>query len=132
MLKKIMTIMFIVAVSQIWIFDATASAGALTANGWYEEEEIYYILNGVEEGITERGKKHLLELINVEKNGHRAVMMFVVQRNDGKIFKPAVHIDPDYADTLKEATAKKVEILVYRAHVDPIKIELAEKIQWKL
>jgi hypothetical protein len=30
-------------------------AGATTANGWYEGEEIYYILHGVEEGVTERG-----------------------------------------------------------------------------
>jgi hypothetical protein len=33
--------------------------GATTANGWYEEEEIYYILNGVEEGVTERGQNDL-------------------------------------------------------------------------
>lgn len=34
-------------------------AGAFTSNGWYEEEEIYYILNGVEEGVTERGENDL-------------------------------------------------------------------------
>jgi len=34
-------------------------AGAITANGWYEEEEIYYILRGVEEGVTERGENDL-------------------------------------------------------------------------
>jgi hypothetical protein len=33
--------------------------GATTANGWYEEEEIYYILNGVEEGVTSRGQNDL-------------------------------------------------------------------------
>ena len=57
MLKKIMTIMFIFAISQIWV--AAASAGVFTANGWYEEEEIYYILRGVEEGVTERGENDL-------------------------------------------------------------------------
>jgi len=34
-------------------------SGVLTANGWYEGEEIYYILGGVEEGVTERGKNDL-------------------------------------------------------------------------
>lgn len=34
-------------------------AGATTANGWYEGEEIYYILHGVEEGVTERGENDL-------------------------------------------------------------------------
>lgn len=33
--------------------------GMLTANGWYEEEEIYYLLNGVEEGVTRRGQNDL-------------------------------------------------------------------------
>ena len=38
----------------------TASkGGATTANGWYEEEEIYYILSGIEEGVTERGENDL-------------------------------------------------------------------------
>jgi hypothetical protein len=36
-----------------------AFAGVITANGWYEGEEIYYILGGVEEGVTERGKNDL-------------------------------------------------------------------------
>lgn len=34
-------------------------AGATTANGWYEGEEIYYILHGMEEGVTERGENDL-------------------------------------------------------------------------
>jgi hypothetical protein len=38
---------------------AFASGGATTANGWYEGEEIYYILGGVEEGVTQRGENDL-------------------------------------------------------------------------
>jgi len=38
---------------------AFAGGGATTANGWYEEEEIYYILGGVEEGVTMRGRNDL-------------------------------------------------------------------------
>jgi hypothetical protein len=34
-------------------------AGATTANGWYEGEEIYYILHGVEEGVMYRGENDL-------------------------------------------------------------------------
>jgi hypothetical protein len=33
-------------------------SGATTANGWYEGEEIYYILGGVE-GVTQRGQNDL-------------------------------------------------------------------------
>ncbi len=37
----------------------SAAGGALTANGWYEGEEIYYLLLGVEEGVTQRGENDL-------------------------------------------------------------------------
>jgi len=38
---------------------APSGSGVLTANGWYEGEEIYYILRGVEEGVTQRGENDL-------------------------------------------------------------------------
>jgi hypothetical protein len=38
---------------------SAAKGGATIANGWYEEEEIYYILGGVEQGVTERGENDL-------------------------------------------------------------------------
>ena len=38
---------------------AAARGGATTANGWYEGEEIYYILGGLEEGVTQRGQNDL-------------------------------------------------------------------------
>ena len=37
----------------------SVAAGKPIANGWYEEEEIYYIANGVEEGVTERGENDI-------------------------------------------------------------------------
>ena len=84
------------------------------------------------DAVTERGRKHLLELTNVVESGNRAVMMFVVQRDDGNVFKPAAHIDPVYTQTLREAYEKQVEILVYKAHVDPQKIELTQEVNWIL
>jgi len=82
------------------------------------------------DAVTTRGQKHLDELCAMVGDGHRAVMLFMVQRNDGKSFKPAVHIDPDYANKLKKANECGVEILVYRADVSPQKIEVAEKIKY--
>jgi len=52
---KIMVVVLFVSL----IVTGQVFAGAFTANGWYEEEEIYYILNGVEEGVTERGENDL-------------------------------------------------------------------------
>jgi sugar fermentation stimulation protein A len=93
-----------------------------------EEDGCYYF----PDSVTERGKKHLYELIDMVKQGHRAVMFYVIQRSDGTIFKPAAHIDPAYADSLKEAHTKGVEILVYQAKVEPEAIVLKEEIPWQL
>lgn len=43
----------------IFLAGGFALAGATTANGWYEGEEIYYILHGVERGVTQRGENDL-------------------------------------------------------------------------
>jgi hypothetical protein len=51
-------------------------AGATTANGWYEEEEIYYILGGVEEGVTERGDNQLY-LIGGDRVYQANVALFI-------------------------------------------------------
>lgn len=57
MTRKIL-IMALVAILSL-VFILPASAGATTANGWYEGEEIYYIDGGEEVGVTERGENDL-------------------------------------------------------------------------
>lgn len=93
-----------------------------------EEDGFYYF----PDSVTERGRKHLYELIDMVSEGQRAVMFYVIQRSDGSSFKPAAHIDPAYADSLREAYDKGVEILVYRAEVNPDSIILKNEIPWAL
>ena len=50
MLRKLTMLVLVLALGLIAA--APTSAGATTANGWNEGEEIYYILGGVEEGVT--------------------------------------------------------------------------------
>ena len=54
---------------------AVASGGATTANGWYEGEEIYYILGG-EEKVTERGRNQLY-LIGGDRTYQANVALFI-------------------------------------------------------
>lgn len=56
MLKTTVTILCGIMLSSALI--GNAHAGATTANGWYEGEEIYYILGGVED-VSNRGKNQL-------------------------------------------------------------------------
>lgn len=67
--------------------------------------------------VTARGVKHLVELTAAVASGHRAVMLFLAQRNDGDVFAIAGDIDPGYAAALAAASAAGVEVLCYRCAV---------------
>ncbi len=75
------------------------------------------------DAVTERGRKHLNTLIRVKKAGMRAVMLYVVQRTDVRIFSPARSIDPAYGKALDKAVRQGVEIIVVQARVTPESIE---------
>lgn len=81
---------------------------------------------------TTRGKKHLNTLIEVKKQGIRAVMLYIVQRTDVDIFAPAEDIDPDYAKALKVAMHAGVEVIVMQAQVTPEKIKLKRKLPFEI
>lgn len=80
------------------------------------------------DAVTERGQKHLRELREVVQNGHRGVILFTVQRGDGRAVAPADAIDPAYGRLLREAMANGVEALAYRASVQPEEIRLTERL----
>jgi len=71
------------------------------------------------DAVTERGRKHLNTLIRVKKAGMRAVMLYVVQRMDVRIFSPARDIDPAYGKALDKAIRNGVEVVVVQARVSP-------------
>lgn len=63
---------------------------------------------------TERGTKHLKELIKLKKQGFRTVVFFLVQHPLGESFRPNWENDPVFSQTLNEAYENGVEILVYK------------------
>ena len=63
---------------------------------------------------TERGTKHLKELIKLKKEGIRCVVFFLIQHPLGKFFRPNWDNDPTFSETLNKAYREGVEILVYR------------------
>ncbi len=75
------------------------------------------------DAVTERGRKHLNTLVRVKKSGMRAVMLYMVQRMDVRIFSPARDIDPAYGKALDEAVRQGVEVIVVQARVTPESIE---------
>lgn len=65
------------------------------------------------DAVTARGAKHLVELRDVVAAGGRAVMLYLVQREDCVGFRPAADIDPAYADGLVSAMRDGVEAICY-------------------
>jgi sugar fermentation stimulation protein A len=71
------------------------------------------------DAVTERGQKHLEELMHVVQGGQRAAMVYCVQRADCSVFRPADHIDPTYGKLLRRAQAAGVELYALRARPTP-------------
>jgi len=76
------------------------------------------------DSVTARGARHMLELAERAKAGDRAVVLFIVQRDDCERFAPAADIDPAYAAAFGAARAAGVEALCYSCKVTPDAIEL--------
>jgi sugar fermentation stimulation protein A len=81
------------------------------------------------DSVTVRGTKHLGELIEVAANGGRAVMLYLVQREDCQRFAVAGDIDPAYAEAFTRARAEGVEMLCYTCRVSPEVIAIERAIE---
>lgn len=66
---------------------------------------------------TTRGAKHLRTLMKVVDQGHRAAVIFVVQRPDAQLFTPHKSADPGFAATLEQAAEMGVGVYAYGCRV---------------
>lgn len=66
---------------------------------------------------TSRGRDHLRKLIKLVKEGWRAVVVFIIQRDDAFFFSPNHATDPDFAELLMRCRHAGVQILAYRCRV---------------
>ncbi|MBU1213034.1 MAG: DNA/RNA nuclease SfsA [Alphaproteobacteria bacterium] len=80
------------------------------------------------DSVTERGLKHLDELGDMAEQGHRAVMLFLIQRADATHMSPCADIDPAYAAALVRAMSRGVETLAYCCEITPERIRLAASV----
>ncbi|WP_170467286.1 DNA/RNA nuclease SfsA [Ruegeria arenilitoris] len=76
------------------------------------------------DSVTARGTKHLGELAAMAEHGHRAIMLYLVQRTDCDRFALAADIDPNYAAAFEVAQEKGVERLIFATQISPDGIKL--------
>ncbi|WP_122520332.1 DNA/RNA nuclease SfsA [Pannonibacter phragmitetus] len=80
------------------------------------------------DSVTARGAKHLVELEDMVRAGHRAVMVYLVQRPDCSELDFAADIDPAYAAALRQAMAGGVEAHAIGCEVTPEFIRATRKV----
>lgn len=107
-----------------------------------EKDKAFIEVKGVtleEDGIvrfpdapTERGVKHIHELIDAASNGFKAYIIFIIQMKDVKYFTPNVITHEAFGIALKEAVSKGVQVLAYDCTVEPDCIILDSPVQVKL
>ena len=100
-----------------------------------EVKSVTWVEDGVAlfpDGVTTRGRRHLTELAALVGRGHGAWQVFVVQRQDARVLKPAARVDPAYARELAAAAAQGVNILVLQEKILLPEITLASTLPFAL
>jgi sugar fermentation stimulation protein A len=69
------------------------------------------------DAMTERGTRHVNDLVKAKKEGYRACVLFLVQRTDAYLFAPDVETDPKFGKALQIAAAEGVEIYAYKMKI---------------
>jgi len=105
-------------------------------------KKIFMEVKGVtleEEGIarfpdapTERGVKHVHELITCKKDGYEAYLFFVIQMKGVRCFEPNDRTHPAFGEALRQAAAEGVHILACDCRVTEDSIEIDQRIQVRL
>ncbi len=77
---------------------------------------------------SERAIKHVEELVEAKKQGYEAYVFFVVQMKDVSYFTPNRVTHEAFADVLRVAKSKGVEVIAYDCKVVSDAIEIAEEV----
>ncbi|HIG36753.1 MAG TPA: DNA/RNA nuclease SfsA [Oceanospirillaceae bacterium] len=84
------------------------------------------------DAVTERGRKHLRELVAMVDQGYRAVLVYCVAHTGIDRVAPAWSIDPAYADSLIWAMQSGVEVLAYGADINLTSMSLVRRLPVQL
>ena len=81
---------------------------------------------------TDRGRKHLMELVEVKKSGMGAGVLFLIQLKDVDYFSPYDNMDKAFGEALRIANANEVDIFAYDCSLGEDFITLRDKVEVRL
>ena len=97
-----------------------------------EVKSITLLMDGLAcfpDAVTARGRRHVQELAEAVGAGYRAVVVFVVQRDDARGMRPHDESDPDFGRALREAARHGVEVYAYACRVEPGQAEITRPLR---
>lgn len=80
------------------------------------------------DSVTARGTKHLEELMQVSLSGHKAFVVFIIQRHDCQNFSAASHIDPIFSQTLSKAAQTGVKLFAFHQYITQTSLEISTEL----
>jgi len=98
---------------------------------WIEAKNVTLVEDDVAffpDAVTERGQKHIKELIELSKSNKRVALFFLIQRPDSKCFAPADFIDLKYSKLFYEAIKHGIEIWPYTCIISNFGIKLDKRL----
>ena len=115
-------------------FDFLASLGERRA--YVEVKSVTLHIEGTQgafpDSVSARARKHVNALVRRVEAGDRGVLIFCAQHTALGRIRPAHEIDPQYAQALKEAIAKGVEVLAYGCVTDLKTMTLGAQLEFSL
>ena len=102
---------------------------------YVETKSVTLVVDGVAwfpDAPTTRGVKHMNHLAQAVGLGHRAAVVFVIQRDDARAFSPHDVADPEFGAALRRSVAAGVEAYAYRCRVTEGELTLADRVPVEL
>lgn len=84
------------------------------------------------DAVTERGARHISELMEVKEEGYGAGIIFVLQMENMNSFMPAWEMDPLFSSTLKKAEESGIDILAYECKVTETSLDLTTRVEVRI
>lgn len=113
----------------------------LLENPEYDEKKCYVEIKNVHllreknlaefpDSVTARGAKHLKELSDMVAAGHRAIMLYLIQREDCNSFNLAADIDKAYNEAFQKAVDAGVEAFAYKCKLTTTEIKVTKPVNF--
>ncbi len=100
-----------------------------------EVKSVSFVENSVgkfPDAPTERGRKHLRELIHLKQKGCQSSVAFISQRSDTRTITSNDEVDPEFGKVLREAASNGVELYGYNCRVTPSSVSINKRIPVEL